>query len=781
MRFRLSVLFCCAGFALFAQPDSSLLLKPERLSESNIRRRDPGQQKVKSVTATRSLEAVDNLPFTVWVVSAEEILRNGYVTLGDVLRAAPGVRVSQPGNALEGETFMMRGLPGNSYVKILINDVPVKPSVAPGMPIGAQIPIRQAERIEVLYGPASALYGDEACAGVVNIILKETERPIFTQADLAFGNYGYNSLDLMLGGKLFKDQKVFRFSLYGSSTVRETADYFYDDRLFTPENYLPFGLDSTVYRFNGNYRPREAGDTVARTAPLPHESRLLGINLTWRNMHFNYNRLERSDHSALGLSPLAQSYANPSNRIAERIETFAFSFQKLRRKRTGSTTLSLIRYQVNETSTFTPIFDRLSTALYYAKSAQIQSDSERQAVLGNIFQRYAANERYYTANGFDFRLESRINAALRPDLYLDAGLQANLGGGVPPMGYFPGPTEVRFTGESTPSNPKPFFVTADGNLQTNVFGQLHWQGKRMKIIGGALAGFALEESPVVCPRLAVLYRLDSVWICRANYSEGFRRSPIYGRVNTFSIEALGEPTAEPFASSLDQVERLRSAEFGLRRNQGNFATDLVFFYQEAYHLTRNGYLFETGDFSAQYGFAQAPGLALSMWGIQGAFGDDILNTDLGRKKNRPGLTEIKAHFDYYFQYSRGREWFGYGLPATRDVRNYSRWMTQLRFSLNAAKWEFITSVNRQNGILSSAVVYRDFYQHIPFGTHYSAYRTWDFMLRLYLSSHFLVYVHCQNFFNRHYAGIDATSTADDLIFNPQPGRTLRFGVNYNMN
>ncbi|MEZ4948332.1 MAG: hypothetical protein R2784_02910 [Saprospiraceae bacterium] len=51
--------------------------------------------------------------------------------------------MSQPGSA-EGKTFMMRGLIGNQYSKILINDVPIRPTALLGMPIGAQLLIKQA-------------------------------------------------------------------------------------------------------------------------------------------------------------------------------------------------------------------------------------------------------------------------------------------------------------------------------------------------------------------------------------------------------------------------------------------------------------------------------------------------------------------------------------------------------------------------------------------------------------------------------------------------------------
>lgn len=90
------------------------------------------------------------------------------------------------------------------------------------------------------------------------------------------------------------------------------------------------------------------------------------------------------------------------------------------------------------------------------------------------------------------------------------------------------------------------------------------------------------------------------------------------------------------------------------------------------------------------------------------------------------------------------------------------------------------SSTRQNHILSSAAVYQDFYERETVLTKYPAYRTWDAMFRVYLSQNFLLYLHFKNLFNQHYAGIDATGTQDDLLYNPQPGRTFRIGVNYNM-
>ncbi len=776
----LSLLFTC--LLLPAQNDTTLLLAPERLTEKDLIAQNPDLQKTKVISASRSPEDLDEVPFTMWVVTAEDILRNGYVTLGDVLRAAPGIRVSQPGNAMEGETFLMRGLSGNQYVKILINDVPVKPSIALGMPIGAQIPIRQAERIEVLYGPTSAIYGNEACAGVVNIILKETERPIFTQADLAFGNYGYNSLDLTFGGKLGKDKKIFRFSLYGSSTVREKTDIYYDRNLFNANNYLPFGLDSSLYINNPNFRPEQPpSDSMPKTAAISHESRLLGINLTWRGIHLTYNRMARFDHSALGISPLAVSYSNPSNRLAERTETFSLGFTRTRPRWVTHNTLSAIRYRMDNTSTTTYVFDRLSAAMLRALSSSTPgNDPDLQNKLRSIYDQLASDERYTVANGFDVRFESRVNASLNPNLSLDLGVQVNGGGGTPALTHFDLPLELRIDGSTTPGEPKPFSPNFATNLDGNLFGQLKWHSKRLYAIGGSAVNYLVNKGLVPAPRLAALYRLDSTWSVRANFATGFRQSSMFARANTYFILDLGGGSIGTSPTGADATEKINSWEAGLRYVNDDIRAEAVFFSQKAYRLLRPGVLRQEIGIVApwRYGFENAPGLAMSMWGIQGMISS--LNQELPISGTRK-KTIIKGRTELYFQYARGREFLGENRTATSDVFNAPRWQFQFRTFFTVNKLQLVLASNRQTSVLSKSVAYRDEYQRKTIQERYPTFRSWDVTARIYLSNHFLVYFQSQNIFNQHYAGLDATGTPDDLLYNPQQGRLIRFGVNYNMN
>ncbi len=200
------VLLCTWVHMAISQQDTSYLDYDE-LHWSDIDQFSIKENVTKVVAATRTEQDLEDLPFTVFVITAKEIREQGYFTLVDALKHLPGIRVSQPGSGLDGETFMMRGLYGNTYAKILINDVPIRPSVVGAMPIGSQLPIRQAERIEVIYGPAATIYGPDAAAGIINIILKDSDYPTYAQADIEVGSDNLTRLSALFGGNFFLGKK----------------------------------------------------------------------------------------------------------------------------------------------------------------------------------------------------------------------------------------------------------------------------------------------------------------------------------------------------------------------------------------------------------------------------------------------------------------------------------------------------------------------------------------------------------------------------------------------
>lgn len=772
-------------FLSLAQEEKSLRLTPERLNENDVVPLDLSGNETMVISATRSPEKASEQPFTVWVISAEEILQNGFVTLGDVLRAAPGIRVSQPGNALEGETFMVRGLSGNQYMKILINDVPVKAAIAPGMSVGAQLPIRQAERIEVVYGPSGSTYGEEACAGVINIILKETERPVYTQADLSFGRFNYNSLDLMFGGKLGRDRNIFRYSIYGSNTIRDNADYYYDPQLFNTNRYLPFGLDSNVYVQNNNYRGAAAAkDSFARTNTLTHESRMFGVNMTWRGLHFTYHRLARFDRSVLGLNPLAVSYANPSNRIAERQEIFSLGFQRNHSRWTTFNTFSLESYQIKNSSTTNYVFDRLSAANFVARQQPGMSPQEEAELLKRIYSWYASDERYTIANGADLRIESRIRAIVNSKTLLHAGGQMHAGLGIPAGAYYQVPVSVSLDGTLNPDLPLAITPETQVLLDGNFFAHLDYHGPKLHLIGGGSLNAAANQNIRLNPVMGLSYSIDSSWIIRANVSSGFRHGSLYGNFNSFIIDPAQNPTFKLTANAnTATTESFLGSELGIRYNAPDGSgAEILGFWQQSDRLYRPGYLLPNDNGSWYYGYMNAPGKSGTILGAQlisKTSSKTLLNARISEKS---GSIHVSGQSALYVQYAQGKEFFGNNMPDLNFIPNMPAWIVQWRNYLKInERTELNFAYTHIGDSKSKSVIYRDLYRLESRPETLNRYGTVDVTARIFLSEQFLVYCSFLNVFDREHAGLDATGTPDDLIYNPQPGRFVRLGVNYNMN
>src|SRR4030042_3628298 len=222
------------------------------------------------ISASRSSKRIGELPITIYVVTREEIVLNHYNSLIDIIKSLPGIRVSQPGSGELGESFELRGLPGNLYTMILINGLPIKPGAVIGMPIGAQLPVRQAERIEIIYGPAAAVYGADAVSGVINIITKEADKGTFVMGDISLGQLDYRRGNFMVRGKTGRNKNIMQYSFYGA--LSDVSDMNikkrYED-VYNPLQYLQKA--STEYNIGGkNYETAQITETLLRNAGIEH-------------------------------------------------------------------------------------------------------------------------------------------------------------------------------------------------------------------------------------------------------------------------------------------------------------------------------------------------------------------------------------------------------------------------------------------------------------------------------------------------------------------------------
>ena len=165
---------------------------------------EPIQLEPVMVTATRTEMRVKEAPVSVTVLTKEEIAQSGAIVVDDLLRQIPGFNtfrrssslVTAPQQDPEAQGVTLRGIgPGGaSRALVLLDGIPVNDAFG-GFLYWGEIPLESVERIEVVRGGSSNLWGNFAEAGVINIITKTPERRA-VNVKLSGGNLGTTDDDL---------------------------------------------------------------------------------------------------------------------------------------------------------------------------------------------------------------------------------------------------------------------------------------------------------------------------------------------------------------------------------------------------------------------------------------------------------------------------------------------------------------------------------------------------------------------------------------------------------
>jgi vitamin B12 transporter len=141
------------------------------------------------ITATRLPTPASEVASSITVVTAEDIAARQERTIADVLKDIPGLNVVQTGGPGGVTSVFIRGTNSN-HTKVFIDGIDVSdPSNSTGAFDFGQLLTPDIERVEVLRGPQSGLYGSDAIGGVINIITKSGAGPMTLAAGLEGGTF----------------------------------------------------------------------------------------------------------------------------------------------------------------------------------------------------------------------------------------------------------------------------------------------------------------------------------------------------------------------------------------------------------------------------------------------------------------------------------------------------------------------------------------------------------------------------------------------------------------
>ena len=159
------------------------------------------------VSTRRKEENLQDVPISVSAISSEEIQRDGITDLADVVQNQPSVQFDQAFGPADNR-ITIRGLSntrGRSNVAFLVDGIDVTTenlvSAGSGLLANRRL-LTDVERIEIVKGPQSALYGRSAFAGAISYVTKEPGNEFNGRVNVDVGDYGRRSVDGAVGGPL---------------------------------------------------------------------------------------------------------------------------------------------------------------------------------------------------------------------------------------------------------------------------------------------------------------------------------------------------------------------------------------------------------------------------------------------------------------------------------------------------------------------------------------------------------------------------------------------------
>ncbi|HEY0847639.1 MAG TPA: TonB-dependent receptor [Noviherbaspirillum sp.] len=150
------------------------------------------------VTATRMPQIAKEVLSDNVVITAEDIAQSGHTSLADVLQRQRGIEMVRNGGPGTQTSVFLRGT--NSAQNVVLVDGVRVGSATSGAANWSAIPLSQIDRVEIVYGPLSTMYGADAVGGVVQIFTKQGEGAPAAAVSAGAGSFDTRSLEAGVSG-----------------------------------------------------------------------------------------------------------------------------------------------------------------------------------------------------------------------------------------------------------------------------------------------------------------------------------------------------------------------------------------------------------------------------------------------------------------------------------------------------------------------------------------------------------------------------------------------------
>ncbi len=263
---------------------------------------DAGKDEI-LVTATRTERSVHDIPASVQVIDGETIKRANATGLGELFRAAVGLDLQGGGFPGEQAILNVRGMTAgyqSPHVLVLVDGRRINDQYQSSVEMG-QLPADNIERIEIIRGPASALYGSNAEGGVINIITKKGTGKPETRISAEGGDFNTQRYKMSHGGQKGDFDYFVTGSYFDTDGYMRNSDGTKRDwsaMNFTGNFGWQVGRDSELRLGAGNYSGEGTDEQSERKARRDYED--LVYSLKWdknRDAKLRVRAYRNGEHS----------------------------------------------------------------------------------------------------------------------------------------------------------------------------------------------------------------------------------------------------------------------------------------------------------------------------------------------------------------------------------------------------------------------------------------------------------------------------------------------------
>lgn len=198
-----------------------------------------------TVTASRTPLSLDQTGSSLTIITKEDIQRRNVINLVDILRDVPGFAVSRSGPLGAITQLRVRGAEAN-HLLVMIDGIEVNDPAQSSEFNFAHLQASNIERVEIVRGPQSAIWGSDALAGVVNVITRSERQESSANIAIEAGSFGTQTgkLNLRTGGKEWQ--------------INFNADYLDSDGINISESGSEEdAYNNTTVSFGARYQPTE--------------------------------------------------------------------------------------------------------------------------------------------------------------------------------------------------------------------------------------------------------------------------------------------------------------------------------------------------------------------------------------------------------------------------------------------------------------------------------------------------------------------------------------------